>query len=186
MEILPLTKERWGDFERLFGPRGACAGCWCVYWKLTRKDFTAGQGEKNRNIQKEIVNKGIVPGLIAYVDGIPAGWVAVEPREHYPTLKNSNILKSPDETPVWSVSCFFVDKKYRNQGLTIELLKAAIFHVQKNGGKVVEGYPTDPKGGKRSSPLFVYTGLVSAFRKVGFIEVCRRSETRPIMRFEIT
>lgn len=185
IEILPLIKERWGDFELLFGPRGACAGCWCVYWKLSRREFTAGQGERNRNAQKEIVYKGIVPGLLAYVDGIPVGWIAVEPRGNYPTLENSGILKSPDEIPVWSVTCFFVDKKFRNLGLTIELLNAAISHVRKNGGKVVEGYPIDPKEGKRPSPLFVYTGLVSAFRKSGFIEVCRRSETRPIMRYEI-
>jgi hypothetical protein len=185
IEILPLKKECWDDFERLFGPRGACAGCWCVYWKLPRKDFTAGQGEKNRNTQKEIVNKGVVPGLIAYVDGVPAGWIAVEPRENYPTLNNSHILISPDEIPVWSITCFFVDKKFRNQGLTIELLKGAISHVRKNGGGMVEGYPIDPKEGKRTSPLFVYTGLVSAFRKAGFVEVCRRSETRPIMRYEI-
>jgi GNAT superfamily N-acetyltransferase len=185
VEIKPLIPERWDDFERLFGPRGACAGCWCMYWKLSRKEFTAGQYENNRKAQKVIVSSGTIPGLIAYIDGIPAGWMAVEPRTQYPTLNNSRILKSPDNIPVWSITCFFVDKKYRNQGLTVALLKEAINHVKNNGGKVVEGYPTDPREGKRSAPLFVYTGITSAFKQAGFVEVVRRSETRLIMRYYI-
>ncbi len=83
----PLTPARWADFEQLFGPRGACAGCWCMYWKLPRKVFTANQGEKNRLAQQEIVASGQTPGLLAYADGIPAGWIAVEPRENYPVFE---------------------------------------------------------------------------------------------------
>jgi len=183
--IFPLSPDRWDDFEQLFGPRGACAGCWCMYWKLPRKDFTAGQGDQNRLAQKEIVASGRTPGLLAYVDGIPAGWVAVEPRENYPVLNNSRILKPLDETPVWSVTCFYVAKKYRSQGLTVALLKAAIEHVEKHGGRVVEGYPVEPRAGKKMAPVFVYTGLASAFKQAGFVEAGRRSETRPIMRYVI-
>jgi len=183
--FFPLTSDCWDDFEQLFGPRGACAGCWCLYWKLPRKDFTAGQGDQNRLVQKGIVASGRVPGLLAYVDGIPAGWVAVEPRKNYPVLNNSRILKPLDDIQVWSVPCFFVAKKYRNQGLTVALLKAAIEHVAKQGGKVVEGYPVEPIEAKRIPPAFVYTGLASAFKQAGFKEAGRRSETRPIMRYFI-
>lgn len=185
IDCFPLTPDRWDDFEQLFGPRGACAGCWCVYWKLPRKDFTAGQGDSNRLVQKEIVASGRTPGLLAYVDRIPAGWVAVEPREDYPVLNNSRILKPLDNIPVWSVTCFFVAKMYRNQGLTVALLKAAIDHVAKLGGKVVEGYPVEPREAGKMPPVFVYTGLASAFKQAGFIEAGRRSETRPIMRYSI-
>ncbi|MBE3120228.1 MAG: GNAT family N-acetyltransferase [Candidatus Atribacteria bacterium] len=184
-DIFPLTPDRWNDFEQLFGPRGACAGCWCLYWKLPRKDFTAGQGDHNRLVQKEIVASGRTPGLLATMDGIPAGWVAVEPRENYPVLNNSRILRPLDDTPVWSVTCFFVAKKYRSQGLTVALLKAALGHVAKQGGKVVEGYPVEPRGAGKMPPVFVYTGLASAFKQAGFTEAGRRSETRPIMRFYI-
>jgi GNAT superfamily N-acetyltransferase len=169
-EFYPLTPERWDDFENLFGPRGACAGCWCMYWKLPRKDFTAGQGDQNRFAQMEIVASGHTPGLLAYADGIPAGWVAVEPRESYPVL---------------SVTCFFVSKKYRNQGLTVALLKAAVAYVVKQGGRVVEGYPVEPREAGKMPPVFVYTGLASAFKQAGFKEAGRRSETRPIMRYSV-
>jgi len=185
IEILPLHPDRWGDFELLFGPRGACAGCWCMYWKLPRKDFTAGQGDCNRLAQKEIVTSGRIPGLLAYVDGIPAGWVAVEPRENYPVMKNSRILKPLDDIPVWSVTCFFVAKKYRSQGLTVALLKVAIDYVLKQGGKVMEGYPVEPREAGKMPPAFVYTGLASAFKQAGFTEAGRRSPTRPIMRYSI-
>ncbi|HEX7435007.1 MAG TPA: GNAT family N-acetyltransferase [Anaerolineaceae bacterium] len=184
-DIFPLTPDRWDDFELLFGPRGACAGCWCMYWKLPRKLFNAGQGLQNRLTQKEIVASGRIPGLIGYVDGTPAGWVAVEPRENYLVLNNSRILKPLDEVPVWSVPCFFVAKNYRNQGLTVALLKAAIDHVTKQGGKVLEGYPVEPRQGGKMPPVFVYTGLASAFKQAGFTEAGRRSETRPIMRYYI-
>jgi len=184
-DIFPLTPDRWDDFEQLFGPRGACAGCWCLYWKLPRKDFTAGQGDHNRLVQKEIVASFRTPGLLATMDGIPAGWVAVEPRENYPVLNNSRILKPLDDIPVWSVTCFFVAKKYRSQGLTVALLKAALDHVAKQGGKVVEGYPVEPREAGKMPPVFVYTGLASAFKQAGFTEAGRRSETRPIMRYSI-
>ena len=183
--IFPLTPDRWDDFEQLFGPRGACAGCWCMYWKLSRKEYVAGQGDSNRQAQKEIVSFGWTPGLLAYVDGIPAGWVAVEPRSNYPVLNHSRILKPLDETPVWSVTCFFVAKEQRRQGLTVALLKAAVEYVASKGGKVVEGYPVEPRQGQKIAPAFVYTGLASAFRQAGFVEAGRRSETRPIMRYVI-
>ncbi|MFA5873088.1 MAG: GNAT family N-acetyltransferase, partial [Anaerolineales bacterium] len=95
------------------------------------------------------------------------------------------ILKPLDELPVWSVTCFFVAKKYRSQRLTVALLKAALDHVAKQGGKVAEGYPVEPRGAGKMPPVFVYTGLASAFKQAGFTEAGRRSETRPIMRYFI-
>jgi GNAT superfamily N-acetyltransferase len=184
-EFQPLTPERWPDFEKLFGPRGACAGCWCMFWKLPRKEFNAGQYEGNRLAQKEIVTAGRTPGLLAYAGGLPAGWCAVEPRQQYPGLARSRILAPLDETPVWSVTCFFVERAYRRQELTVALLRAAVEYVASRGGRIVEGYPTEPRDGAPSAPAFVYTGLASAFRKAGFTEAGRRSATRPIMRFYI-
>jgi GNAT superfamily N-acetyltransferase len=181
LQIHPLTRDRWDDFEQLFGPRGACAGCWCMFWKLPRKEYDLGRGDRNRLAQKALVASGITPGLLAYVDKIPVGWIAVEPRSEYPGLGRSRVLALLDETPVWSVPCFFVDKKFRGTGLTVSLLKAAVEYVRLQGGGVVEGYPVEPKQ-EKAPPAFVYTGLVSAFLQAGFTEAGRRSETRPIMR----
>jgi GNAT superfamily N-acetyltransferase len=86
---------------------------------------------------------------------------------------------------VWSIVCFFIEKKYRNKGLSVQLLRAAIEYVKGQGARVLEGYPVEPKKDKMPA-AFAWTGIASAFKKVGFVEVTRRSETRPIMRFFIS
>jgi GNAT superfamily N-acetyltransferase len=184
MKFLPLVPARWDDFENLFGAHGACGGCWCMFWKLPRQEYDAGRGEANRLAQQARVTAGNVPGLLAYVDDQPAGWIAVEPRPEYPGLGRSRILKPPDETPVWSVPCFFVGRQYRRMGLSVALLRAAVEYVADQGGKVVEGYPVETRQ-EKAPAAFIYTGTASAFRQAGFTEVTRRSETRPIMRFVI-
>ncbi len=180
----PLVPERWHDFVALFGPRGACAGCWCMYWKLPNKDFQSLAYEGNRAAQKAVVDSGAVPGLLAYVGNQPAGWIAVQPRSEYPRLERSRILKPVDDQPVWSVTCFFTRRDFRRQGVTVALLKAAIEHAKQHGGLILEGYPLEPKTAEIPSP-FAYTGLASAFRAAGFKEVARRSPTRPIFRHVI-
>ena len=187
-EFHPLTPDRWADFEALFGERGACGGCWCMWWKLARSEFERSKGLGNRTAMHALVEAGETPGLLAYDPANPAGgavgWCALAPREKYPVLGRSRILKPVDENPVWSVTCFFVAKPYRTRGLTVDLLGAAIDFAAKSGAHILEGYPISPKTGKVPAP-FAYTGFESAFRKAGFVEVLRRSETRPIMRYSI-
>lgn len=180
----PLTPERWGDFEILFGPRGATGGCWCMFWKLKRSTFDAQKYEGNRQNMQMIVEDGTIPGILAYAGDIPIGWCAVEPRENYSSLNRSRVLKAVDETSVWSITCFFVAKGYRRKGVMQALLEAAVAYVAQQGGRVVEGYPVEPK--KEEVPaVFAWTGFADTFRKVGFVEVERRSETRPIMRLQL-
>lgn len=183
LSFRPLTPDLWTDFERLFGPRGACAGCWCTFWKLRGKVYEENTGEPARQMQKSLVESGTVPGLLAFHDDEPVGWIAVEPRSAYAKLAHSRILKQVDNAGAWSVTCFFVAKQARRQGLTVALLKAAVEYVREQGGKIIEGYPVDAD---RDLPdVFIYHGTVAAFHKAGFVEVARRSETRPIMRFFI-
>ena len=181
--IHPLTPNRLADFEHLFGPSGACGGCWCTFWKLRGKAFSENTGEPARQMQRSVVEAGIVPGLLAYDGGQPIGWVAVEPRSAYPRLAYSRILQPVDDSPVWSITCFFVEKKHRRKGVTVELLRAAVDHVKKHGGRIVEGYPVETQ--QNMPAPFVYTGTASAFQQAGFVEVARRSATRPIFRFVI-
>jgi GNAT superfamily N-acetyltransferase len=184
LEFHPLTPERWEDLEQLFGARGACGGCWCMLWRLSRSQFERQKGEQNRTALRALVDSGKVPGILTYADGRPAGWCAVARREEFPALERSRVLKRVDEEPVWSVVCLFVDRVVRRQGVSIGLLRAAIEHVKRSGGKIVEGYPVEPKK-DRMPDVFAWTGLASAYRKAGFTECLRRSETRPIMRYEI-
>lgn len=155
-----------------------------MWWRLSRSQFNKQKGERNKEALKAIVDSGDVPGIIAYSGGEPAGWCAVAPREAFPTLERSRVLKRVDDQKVWSVVCFFIAKPFRHRGLTVELLKAAIEYVKDRGGRIVEGYPVEPKGGK-TADAFAYTGLASTFLKAGFVEVARRSDTRPIMRYII-
>jgi GNAT superfamily N-acetyltransferase len=182
LEFHSLTPDRWLDFEKLFGPRGACGGCWCLFWKKPRKQYLTDAYERNRIDQKMIVECGTVPGILAYFEGESVGWCAVEPRGNYPALERSRILKPVDDQLVWSVTCFYVGKKFRNRGVTVSLLKAAVQYVSSKGGKIIEGYPVEVGDGK-SPAAFIYTGVASAFNQAGFVEVARRSEKRPIFRF---
>jgi len=184
LDFFPLTSDRWDDFTQLFGERGACGGCWCMWMRLTRSVFEQQKGELNKNAIKEFVDSGNIPGLLAYQNDEPIGWISVAPREEFSVLQRSRILKPLDDKPVWSVACFFIDKKYRNQGLSVRLLHAAIEYVKQEGGEIVEGYPVEPKK-DRMPAAFAWTGLASAFLAAGFSEKVRRSETRPIMRYLI-
>ncbi len=183
LSFKPLKRNLWTDFEELFGPRGACAGCWCMFWKLRGKAFEEASGSETRQMHKSIVDLGVSTGLLAYLHGEVVGWVAVEPRSSYPKLAHSRLLKPVDEQPVWSVTCFFVAKRFRRMGIAVALLKAAVDHVRTQGGRIVEGYPVETT---ESMPAtFVYTGTASAFQQAGFQEVARRSSTRPIFRYVI-
>lgn len=181
LEFHPLTPDRWPDLVNLFGEHGASGGCWCMWWKLSRSTFIKEKGEGNKRALKSMVDSGNIPGILAFSEDQPIGWCAVAPREAYPTLERSRLLKRVDDRPVWSVVCFFVAKKFRRKGLTVKLLKTAVDYVRKRNGKILEGYPVEPKEAQ-TPDAFAYTGTASAFRKAGFVEVVRRSETRPIMR----
>ena len=185
LSFFPVTPERWMDFENLFGKRGACGGCWCMFWRQKRSDFEQMKGDVNRQLMQSLVASGEVPGILGYAGDKPFGWVSVGPRKSFSTLERSRILKPVDDQEVWSVVCFFVDKPYRRRGLTVYLLQAAVDYARQRGAKIVEGYPHD-QGDGSSPDLFVYTGLLSAFQKAGFSEVQRRSPKRPIVRYIIS
>ncbi|MFT3682036.1 MAG: GNAT family N-acetyltransferase [Ferruginibacter sp.] len=177
----PLTAANWDDFEELFGPRGACGGCWCMNWRLNSADYNKLKGGGNKEAMKKIAERS-PPGIIAYDDQLPVGWCAVAPRKEYVRLESSRVLKPVDEKEVWSVSCFFIKKDYRRKGLSTLLLREAVNFAFKKGAIIVEGYPVEQKNDSKMPDVFVWTGLPVTFIKAGFTEVIRRSENRPIMR----
>jgi len=179
LEVHPATPERWPDLEKLFGKHGASSGCWCMWWRLPRAQFQQQAGQKNKEALKAIVDSGEPPGLLAYAEGEAIGWCSVGPRQVFGALERSRTLKRVDDEPVWSVVCFFVAKPYRGRGVMLPLLTAAVEYARAHGAKIVEGYPVEPT--QRLSGDRGYSGVASAFRKAGFVEVLRRGE-RPIMR----
>jgi GNAT superfamily N-acetyltransferase len=183
IDIRPLTPDLWPSFEAVMGPNGACAGCWCMFWRVPRSLFTSGSGPGNRASYKKIVKKGPPPGLIAFVDGKPAGWVQVGPRADLPTLDRSRLLKRVDDEPVWSISCFFVRSGFRGKGLSAALVKAASDFAKKNGAKLVEAYPWSTT--EKKSTVTIYTGVATTFERAGFKTVAARVPHRPIMRLAL-
>ncbi len=183
LKFHPLTPDRWGDFEALFGERGACAGCWCMWWRLPRSQFAKNTGLQNKRAMRRLVVSGQVPGILAYANGQAIAWCSIGPRETYQALERSRVLKRVDNEPVWSIACFFVAKPYRRKGIMVPMISVAIKYAKENGAKIVEGYPMDPREALFGSAG--YTGVVSAFRKARFVEVVRRSRNRCIMRYLI-
>jgi GNAT superfamily N-acetyltransferase len=180
-----VTPDRWDDFAAVMGPRGAYGGCWCMFWRMKRSDFSAGQGEPNREAMRGVVARGEEPGIIGYDEGKPVGWCAIAPRDETPAIGRSPVLKPVDDAPaVWSITCFYVIRGYRRQGVMMQMIKGAVEHAQSHGARIVESYPTIPK--KDTIPdMYAYMGTLKAFEKAGFHEVIRRSATHPVMRFEI-
>jgi GNAT superfamily N-acetyltransferase len=153
-----------------------------MFWRLKRSEFEKQKGEGNRKAFKSVVDSGEPPGLLAYCEGKPIAWCAVAPRAEYTALERSRILKPIDDQPVWSISCLFVARPYRRKGVTVQLVKAAARHALSRGARIVEAYPVEPLTGCVPD-AFAWHGFASAFRKAGFKECARRSETRPIMRY---
>ncbi len=177
----PLTLDRWREFEELFGENGACGGCWCMWWRITRKQFEQQAGEGNRQAMKAIVASGEVPGILAYHGGFPVGWCSVAPRDRFPSLNRSPVLKPLDAAPVWSIVCFYIARGYRGRGMTRQLVKAAVDYARANGATIVEAYPTLPRG-KKLSQASSFMGLPAVFQKAGFVESARPSAAKIIMR----
>lgn len=156
-----------------------------MFWRVPRKQWDAQRGDGNKTAFRKIVTAGrTAPGILAYADSEPVGWCAIAPRKEYVALERSRILKPVDDQPVWSISCLFVKRTHRRQGVSALLLKAAVEYAARQGATVVEGYPVEPATAKMPDP-FLWHGVPSAFKAAGFQEVLRRSQTRPIMRFKV-
>ena len=181
LQVVPLSADRWADLETLFGARGACGGCWCMWPRLPRAVFEQQKGKPNREALRARVRQGPPPGLLAYIDGAPAAWCAVGPREEFVRLARSVASMPAPVEPVWSIVCLFVARPFRRQGLSAVMIDHATRFAKRHGARLVEGYPVEPRSGSLPD-AFAWTGLPSAFARAGFDEVARRSPTRPIMR----
>lgn len=184
LSFRPANSGNWQDLETLFGANGACGGCWCMLWRLPKKIYDEGEGEGNKSALKAITKDQLAPGILVYSGIETIAWCSVGPREHFPRLESSRILKPVDDQAVWSITCLFVKKEWRAKGVSTFALESAKEFVKANGATLLEGYPNEPKDGKMPD-VFAWTGIASAYRKAGFAEVARRSQKRPIMRVRL-
>ena len=181
----PLTKKNWLQFVQLFGAKGACGNCWCMYFRLKKEDFVAGkQDDGNKDAMKELVWANQPTGILGMYEGQAIAWCAFAPRTEYLKLANSRVHKPIDDEQVWSITCFFVDKQFRRMGISVAMLKGIIDYAKKKKIKIIEAYPTIPT--KPQLPdTFAWIGLYKSFEKAGFKVVDRTSKSRPMVRFYI-
>lgn len=179
----PLTKTNWNKFVLLFGNKGACGNCWCMYYRLPKSDYQEGKTDDgNKDAMKELVWENKPTGVLAFYEGQAIAWCAFAPREDFIKLENSRVHKRIDDKAVWSIPCFFIDKNFRRHGVSVELLKGVIKYAREVGIKIIEAYPTTPTQEKLADS-FAWIGLYKLFERAGFEIVDRTSQNRPMVRY---
>jgi GNAT superfamily N-acetyltransferase len=188
LAVKPLTPSRWKDVERLFGEKGACAGCWCMFWRLEKGErFDDVKGATAKRRFKALVQQGQAPGLLAYLAGRPVGWLALGPRRSFPRLDRAPSLACNDADEVHSVPCFFVAADARGKKVATALLNAAVLTLKKQGARILEGYPVKPPRPNEKIPAaFAYTGTLPLFEQAGFRATVRRPKGRQRVRLDLS
>lgn len=188
-EAQPLTPDRWDDFATLFGPQGACYGCWCTYFRVSARERQAMNADARRMFMHERVAEGPPPGLLGYRGEQAIAWVQVGPRVDLPQWNSPRTVSRPlapqdaTDPAVWAVSCFYMPRAERGKGMSHRMLSEAISFARDNAARVLEACPIDRT--KQSKSIGLYVGSTRVFEAAGFTEVAKRKDGRPLMRLEL-
>ncbi len=177
LRIKPLTPNLWPALEDLFGERGACNGCWCMYWRIGGA-YRKQPADANKRAFQEDVENGPPPGLLAFEGHRAIGWCQLTPRDALPWLDRTWRLRRVDEESVWAISCFYIRIGYRRRGVTAALIDAAVNAARRARAPAIEAYPLD----SALTPSASSTGYVTTFARAGLRVVARHTPPRPIMR----
>jgi GNAT superfamily N-acetyltransferase len=170
ISVVPATPERWHDLVGLFRVSGDSASCWCAWFRLPNKAYSAAGTVQRRERLQGLVEGDQRPGLLAYLGGEAAGWVSVVPRRELERIEPPD--QGPtgaDEGPVWAITCFVVRPGRRRQGVAGALLDAAIDHARDRGAAIVEAYPSETA----RTPGSAFMGMPTMYLSRGFQEVGR-------------
>jgi GNAT superfamily N-acetyltransferase len=193
LDCRPATAERWPDLVGLFGERGACGGCWCMWWRKSRSEFARDKDERNRQDLQALVTDGPPPGLLGYLANLPVAWLALGPRSAYPVAARSRIARLPDgggngteaiRDTIWLISCLFVHREYRRRGIATAMISNAVAYAAAEGASAVDAVPVESTSALPDA--FAWTGLPSSYRASGFVEIARPGPRRPLLRLELT
>jgi len=191
--IVPANEASWEDLQAIFGTRGETSMCWCQRYKMQPRESWASVGrEELASRLREQTECGhprstTTSGLVAYLDGEPAGWCAVAPRPAHPRLLRNNRVpwegrsEDKDDDGVWAVTCFVTRKGFRKRGITHALARAAVDFSRGRGARALEGYPITRKDVLLSE---MHVGTVGAFEDAGFTEVSHPTLRRVVMRID--
>jgi GNAT superfamily N-acetyltransferase len=181
ISVVPATPKRWDDVLEILGANGD-KGCWC---QAPRGFDTARRGQSAPGSRRTLLRGQLAedppPGMLAYVEGEPAGWCGFGVRTSLPRLERSRTIPKVDDLPVWAILCFNVRTGFRRRGVARALLEGVVAYARRSGAPGVEAYPVDPEGG-RVDTSFGYVGLTPMFEKLGFervTETAATSDRRP-------
>ncbi|WIY06256.1 GNAT family N-acetyltransferase [Amycolatopsis mongoliensis] len=187
LTVVPVDQASWADLQAIFGDRGDPARCRCQYFKETPAQWKAGTAEE-RAERFRAQTAEHATGLVAFLDGEPAGWCAVEPRTAYRRLLRSRLVwdgrdEDQEDDGVWAVTCFVTRKGFRRRGVSAALAKAAGDFARERGARAVEGYPIVVEPGQKVAwPAELFVGTAGVFAAAGFTEVSRPTARRVVMR----
>ncbi len=187
--IAAADEASFGDLATVFGTRGPAARCYCQRYKLRPKEAFAKFPAEERafRLRRQTCSGEATTGLIAYLEGEPVGWCAVEPRTAYEGLLRNNRVPwegraedKADDT-VWAVTCLFTRAGFRRRGISYALARAAVDHARAHGARALEAYPMTTKNALLEE---LHVGTEGAFAAAGFTEVCRPTVRRAVMRID--
>ena len=191
--VLPANAASWDDLQTIFGTRGPAARCQCQRFKLRPRESFRSFPVEERALRLRAQTccgepaADATSGLVAYLDGEPVGWCAVEPRPGYEGLLRTFRVpwdgRAEDKTDdsVWAVTCLLTRAGFRNRGISRALASAAVDFARARGARAIEGYPITTKN-VISEELHV--GTVGVFADAGFVEVSRPTLRRVVMRID--
>jgi GNAT superfamily N-acetyltransferase len=194
--IVPANEASCTDLRAVFGTRGAAATCQCQRYKLRpREAFRKFPVEERARRLRAQTNCGhadseTTSGLVAYLDGEPVGWCAVEPRPAFTGLVRNNRVPCEGRTQdkaddsVWAVTCVFARAGFRGRGVAYALAKAAVDFARERGARALEAYPLITQPDQRIAWDEIHVGSRSIFEKAGLAEVHRPTLRRVVMRVE--
>lgn len=181
---LPATSRTWDDVQAALTGGGDGKACQCAWAVMRGPQFLATTPDERREFLRGQVASDTPPGLVAYVDGDPAGWVRVGPRTAHPRIRHSRVAapsaEPMDDPAVWAVSCFSVRTEHRRQGVSAALLDAAVVYARANGARIIEGYPVDSSV-KKPTANSLFVGSLSTFLNAGFGIVAEPTPTRRLV-----
>ena len=164
----------WPDVERLFGVRASRRAAGAVFSPSPDRSGRLTPEQRKIQLRDKFDGGGPAPGVLAFRDGNPVGWCAVEPRGCSPRILRSKVLTAAGPevardhgNQVWSVTCFVVSPGHRRTGVAQALLTAAVGHAFAHGAEVVEGYPVDPAQRPKAGPADLYHGTLGLFCRPG-------------------
>ena len=193
ISVVPANAASWDDLQAIFGTRGTASRCQCQRYKLRRREsFGSFPVEERAHRLREQTDCGhpesdATSGLVAYLDGDPAGWCAVEPRTAYEGLLRNNRVPWADrdedkaDDSVWAVTCLFTRAGFRKRGVSRALARAAVDFASERGARAVEGYPITTKNVILEE---LHVGTEGVFADAGFAEVSRPTVRRAVMRID--